>query len=399
MDTLERNTHYYKPPVRFQKSEPVQREQDALNALFERKHFPEMLELLYREKSIRQKDVVEALGINKAVVCQNMNELDAAGLVSQRKDGRCKTYYLSRKGAEYYERRFLSESEREPEIMAMPDEAKEIIRDSLGDGRPMQDAIVELLERLDHALDLMRRNDGEQLWMDEARGSLREAEDLVGAFRQVAERNNMLLYYYMGEFEAKLAWVKEGLMEPRGDMGQLAVTRSKHFWTILRLLFEEKSLYQKDIVERLGITRGNTSLHLRALVEAGFVDEGRDGVSKVYRLSEAGEEFFRENRPELARCSEPKETLVPVKAERQRTARKPVTVLNERNFSTIMRVLYETGGLPLTDLCARLERTHGNVYRDMRNLTYEGFVEKVSVRHCNFYSLSELGRDFCEACF
>ena len=55
MDTLERGT-YYKSPARFQRMEAAQREEAALKALFERKHFAEILGLMYREKTIRQKD-------------------------------------------------------------------------------------------------------------------------------------------------------------------------------------------------------------------------------------------------------------------------------------------------------------------------------------------------------
>ena len=150
MDTLEHGVQYNnKPPVRFQRAGQARQEQAALKALFERKHFPEMLQLLYRERTVRQKDVVEALGINKAVVCLNMDELDAVGFVSQRKEGRCKTYHLLKKGAEYYETHFLPESERGPVEMAIPAEAGETIRCSLGETEPLQDALVSLLERMD----------------------------------------------------------------------------------------------------------------------------------------------------------------------------------------------------------------------------------------------------------
>ena len=47
MDTLERGT-YYKSPARFQRMEAAQREEAALKALFERKHFAEILGLMYR---------------------------------------------------------------------------------------------------------------------------------------------------------------------------------------------------------------------------------------------------------------------------------------------------------------------------------------------------------------
>lgn len=397
MDTLERGTQYYKPPVRFQRAEAVRQEREELKALFERKHFPEMLRLLYREKTVRQKDVVEELGINKAVVCLNMNELDAIGFVRQRKEGRCKTYHLLRKGSEYYEAHFLPESERSPVEIAIPEEAKETIRYSLGETEPLQDALVKLLERVDKALEKLSGNAGEQIWMDQARENVPEAEELTKAFRAVAERNDKLVYYYMGEYEAKLSWLKAGLEERRDGKAQETVTRSRHFNTILRLLYEEKTLYQRDIVERLGITRGNTAHHLKAMKEAGFIEEEREGTNKTYRLSPAGEQYYRENGPE----PEPpvRKAGKQAKVIRQKAAEKPVTVLNEKNFATIMQVLYETGGIPLTDLCERLDRTHGNVYRDMRNLTSEGFVMKEMIEHCNIYTLSDKGLEYCEACF
>lgn len=367
--------------------------------LFERKHFPEMLQLLYREKTIRQKDVVEALGINKAVVCLNMNELDALGFIRQRKEGRCKTYHLLRKGAEYYETHYLGEGEQESGQMSIPAEAKETIRSSLGETEPLQDALVNLLERMDKALERLTRNQGEQVWMDEARESLAEAENLTEAFRAVAERNDMLMYYYMGEYEAKVSWLKAGLDEQRDDAVQRAVTRGRHFNTILQLLYEEKMLHQKDIAERLGITRGNTFLHMKGMIEAGFVEEGRDGVSRTYCLTSAGKRYYEENVQKPVRELSPVETVKREHQIRQKSAKKPVTVLNQRNFSTIMQILYEAGDIPLTDLCTRLDRPHGNVYRDMRNLTIEGFVRKETVRHCNYYMLSDKGKEYCEERF
>ena len=73
------------------------------------------------------------------------------------------------------------------------------------------------------------------------------------------------------------------------------------------------------------------------------------------------------------------------------------TVLNEKNFANIMQILYETGGILLAELCARLDRPHGNVYRDMQNLTLEGFVKKETVKHRNYYALSEIGQKYCES--
>lgn len=227
MDTLERGANY-KLPVRFQKAELFQREQTALKALFERKHFPEILELLYREKTVRQKDIVETLGISKGVVCLNMNELDAVGFIQQQKAGRCKTYTLLKKGAEYYETHFLS---AEPER------------------RPVPDTIENILDRID--------------------GAIEE----------------------------------------------------------LRLL--------KDALQN-----------------------NRVGSSQ-----------------------------------------QPVTVLSRKNFSTIMKILYEAGDISLSDLCTRLDRPHGNVYRDMQNLTLEGFVNKETVKHCNFYTLSDAGIEYCKKHF
>lgn len=259
--------------------------------------------------------------------------------------------------------------------------------------------MVNLLERVDQALEKLTKNEGEQVWMDEARQSLTEAESLTEAFRTVAERNDMLMYYYMGEYEAKVSWLKAGLYEQRDDAAQRAVTQGRHFNTILQLLYEEKTLHQKDIVERLGITRGNTFLHMKGMIEAGFVEEGRDRASRIYHLTPAGKRYYEENVKKLVQESPPLEKAKREQRTRQKTARKPVTVLNKRNFSTIMQILYETGDIPLTDLCTRLERPHGNVYRDMRNLTIEGFVKKETVRHCNYYMLSDKGKEYCEACF
>ena len=106
MDTLERGT-YDKPAVRFQRAEAAQREHAAAKSLFKRKNFLNILHLLYQEKTVRQKDIAEALGISKGVVCLNMNELDALGFIQQQKEGRCKTYRLLEKGAAYYETNYL----------------------------------------------------------------------------------------------------------------------------------------------------------------------------------------------------------------------------------------------------------------------------------------------------
>ena len=58
---------------------------DTLQSLFERKNFLNLLQLLYQEKTVRQKDVAEALGISQGVVSLNMNELVALGFIQQHK--------------------------------------------------------------------------------------------------------------------------------------------------------------------------------------------------------------------------------------------------------------------------------------------------------------------------
>lgn len=226
MDTLEHGM-YYKPQARFQKTEFGKREDAAIKTLFERKHFPEILALLYREKSIRQKDIVEALGISKGVVCLNMNELDAVGFIRQQKEGRCKTYHLLRKGAEYYETYFLSHAKPES----------------------VPDTLENILDRIDGA------------------------------------------------------------------------------------------------------------------------------IEELYSLKEA------------------------LQSRQEEQPKQEATVLSEKNFAAIMQVLYETGDILLSDLCVRLNRPHGNVYRDMRNLTQEGFVKKETVKHCNYYTLSEMGKEYCRERF
>lgn len=126
------------------------------------------------------------------------------------------------------------------------------------------------------------------------------------------------------------------------------------------------------------------------MVEAGYVEEGRDNISRTYRLSPEGARFYEEHHlppGQKARQPEPKP---------EKGGEKPVTVVNERNFANILRVLYEAGNIPLSDLCARLDRPHGNVYRDMQNLILEGFVRKETVKHCNYYTLSDKGREYCE---
>lgn len=228
MDTLEREGSG--STNRFQKARGSQREQAILKTLFKRKHFPEILRLLYQKKTIRQKDIVETLGISKGVVCQNMNELDVVGFVRQEKAGGCKYYYLLKKGAAYYETHFLTAPQAEPGPELVPD------------------TIESILDRIDGAIEELR--------------SLRDA-----------------------------------------------------------------------------------------------IQNRRGGP------------------------------------------RPPATVLNEKNFARIMQVLYEAGDIPLSDLCTRLERPHGNVYRDMQNLTLEGFVKKETVKHCNYYALSEMGREYCEERF
>ena len=402
MDTLERGT-YYKSPARFQRMEAAQREEAALKALFERKHFAEILGLMYREKTIRQKDAVEALGISKGIVCLNMNELDAVGFIQQRKEGRCKTYRLLKKGAEYYETHYLRDAVTEtsrmpsrawPEYVVIPEESKAELRRCLGEGAgTLQDALADILTRMDNAIEKLTVSEAEQIWTQRARDSMADAEGLASALRAVAERNDMLLYFYMGEYQAKLAWLREALRERRDE-----VSRGRHFDTILQLLYEEKQILKKDLAERLGISPGNTFLHVKAMIEAGFVEEGRDGVCRVYRISPDGERYYEETSLRPGRKAEP--TMAkPEKRIRPKSAKKPVTVLNERNFTNIMQLLYEAGDIPLSDLCTRLERPHGNVYRDMQNLTMEGFVKEETVKHCNYYALSDKGKEYCEKCF
>lgn len=401
MDTLERET-YYRTSGRFQKMEAAQREEEALRVLFERKHFAEMLELMYREKTMRQKEIVEALGISKGIVCLNMNELDAVGFIEQRKDGRCKTYRLLKKGAEYYEAHYQKNAagnpagipaQAWPEYAVIPERAKETLHRCLGEGAgTLQDTLADILTRMDNAIEKLTASAAEQIWTQRARESMADAEKLADALRAVAERNDMLLYYYMGEYQAKLGWLNEALRERRSEVSQ-----GKHFETILRLLYEEKEIQKTDLAERLGITTGNTFIHVKGMIEAGFVEERRDGVRRVYRISPDGERYYEESlgRPRAMPEPAPK----PEKPVRKKSAKKPLTVLNEKNFTSIMQILYEAGDVPLSDLCSRLDRPHGNVYRDMQNLTMEGFVKKETVRHCNYYALSDKGREYCETRF
>lgn len=397
MDTLERSTNVTRPS-RFQKIEAAQREQAALKALFERKHFLDILHLMYREKSMRQKDIAETLGISKGIVCLNMNELDAAGLIQQYKEGRCKTYRLLRKGAEYYEANYLRDTISLRSRVAMPEQAHETIRRCIGvepEAAPMQDALANILTRMDNALEKLTGSENEQLWMERARESISEAEDLAGAFQMIAERSDMLLYYYMGEYQAKLCWLKEALRKPHSTSARQAAVRGKHFDTILRLLYEEKAISKQDMIKRLGISTNNTFLHIKAMVEAGFVEEHRDGVCRIYRLSPEGAWYYEEISANPNRKAAPEE-VKPEKRVRPKSAKKPLTVLNEKNFANIMQILYQGGDTPLSDLCSRLDRPHGNVYRDMKNLTLEGFVKMETVRHCNYYALSDKGREYCE---
>ena len=129
------------------------------------------------------------------------------------------------------------------------------------------------------------------------------------------------------------------------------------------------------------------------MIEAGYVEEGRDNISRTYRLSPAGVRYYEEH------FLPPGQKAKPLPLEPEKSVEKPVTVLNEKNFTNIMQVLYETGDIPLSDLCTRLDRPHGNVYRDMQNLTMEGFVKKETVKHCNYYALSDKGKEYCEKCF
>jgi len=396
MDTLERTTGEIRSG-QFQKSEAARREQEALHALFERKHFLDILRLMYREKEMRQKDLVEALGVSKGIICLNMNELDAAGLIQQRKEGRCKTYRLLKKGAEYYEAHYLRDAPRGG--LTMPEGARETIRRGLGtepDAAAMQDALSAILARMDDALEKLSGTENEQLWMARAREKVPEAEALAEAFQAVAGRNDMLLYYYMGEYQAKLSWLKEALRGPRPTDAQLAAVRGKHFDTILRLLYEEKTISKQDLIQRLGISANNTFLHIKSMVEAGFVEECRDGLCRTYRLSPAGTRYFEENAANPIPKPEPSK---PEKRIRPKSAKKPLTVLNGKHFDSIMQLLYQRGDIPLSDLCSRLDRPHGNVYRDMKNLTMEGFVKKETVKHCNYYTLSDKGKKYCEETF
>ncbi len=330
MDTLECRT-YEKSASRFQRAEAAQREHAALESLFKRKNFLDILDLLYREKTMRQKDIAEALGISKGVVCLNMNELDALGFIQQQKEGRCKTYRLLERGAAYYEANYLPPSEREP---ALP--STEAAR--------LSDSLSSLLTQLTE--------------------NLAEVQELAKALRAQQEA-------------ASRAPVKQG----------------RHFKTILRLLYENKTLLKSDLAACLGISPGNTFLHVKRMIEAGYVEEGRDNISRTYRLSPAGVRYYEEH------FLPPGQKAKPLPLEPEKSVEKPVTVLNEKNFTNIMQVLYETGDIPLSDLCTRLDRPHGNVYRDMQNLTMEGFVKKETVKHCNYYALSDKGKEYCEKCF
>ncbi len=396
MDTLATNEGLRLADAgRYQRAEAAQREQAIIESLFERKHFPDILELMYREKMMRQKDIVEALGISKGVVCLNMNQLNAVGFIGQRKTGRCKTYNLLKKGAEYYETHYLRGVSSEE--IAVPEKTGEKIRRYLGEGaETLQDTLVSILERIDGAIEKLSEDGNERVWMQRARESMEDAEQLSQAFYTVAERNDMLLYYYMGEYQAKVSWLKGKLYEQRDGAAQQAVVRGKYFETVLRLLYDEGTILKKDMIERLGISPGNTFLHLKGMIEAGFVEEGRDGMCRSYRLSPDGARYYEEKILKPGRKAEP---LGAGQEKCVRQRKKPETVLNERNFSGIMRILYEAGDIQLSDLCTRLDRPHGNVYRDMQNLTVEGFVKKETVRHCNYYALSDKGKEYCEEVF
>ena len=305
---------------------------DTLQSLFERKNFLNLLQLLYQEKTVRQKDVAEALGISQGVVSLNMNELVALGFIQQHKEGRCKTYRLLDKGAEYYEANYL---------LATPPEAEPAspVKETIY----LQDSLTDLLSKLAN--------------------SLAEVEQLAASLRAHQDARPQ----------------------------QRPVTQGKHFDTILRLLYQEKTMLKKDLSEKLGISMGNTFVHIKEMVAAGYVEEGRDRISRTYRLSHAGALYCEEHH--LA----PGRKAMPLPTEPQKSAPKGKTVLNEKNFTNIMQVLYESGDMPLAELCARLDRPHGNVYRDMQNLTLEGFVKKETVKHRNYYALSEMGQKYCES--
>ncbi len=409
-----------------QRDEAARREEDILRSFFERKHFLDVLRLLYRDRSIRQKDLALALDVNKSVVCHILNELDAAGLVQQRKDGKCKTYHLLKKGAAYYETHFLSYDARKalppchlemdraqreghtwPESMAMPEHTKEFVQRYLrvgAEGGSFQDALVSTLERLDDSLQKLTESQSEQTWMQDARAGMEDAEQLTRAFQEIARQNDMLIYFYMGEFQAKLEWIRKELSERRDNDVKLAASKTRHFDTILELLYQKKTILKKELVEILGITPANTSIHLSAMVKAGLLEEGKAGVYRSYHITPDGEKYYEEERLQAGSPEEmppyPAQTRTrPEKAPRQRSVRKTGTVLNDVNFVDIMRVLYEAGEVTTMDLCARLDRPRGNVYRDMQNLTMEGFVEKEIVRHCCFYTLSEKGKSYCADLF
>lgn len=305
---------------------------NTLDSVFARKNFPNILQLLYQEKTIRQKDVVETLGISKGAVCLNMNELDALGFVQQQKEGRCKTYRLLEKGAQYYEANFLPSPPPEP---ALPGEAANQLSDTLAD-------MIAQLTR-----------------------SLAEVEALAKVLR--AQKG-----------EEPLSPVRQG----------------RHFDTILRLLYENKIMKKADLAACLGITPGNTFHHVKRMIEAGYVEEGRDNISRTYRLTPAGERYYRQSAGLPDKTPEP--SPPPVHAPEPP---KPATVLNEDHFQNIIRLLYQTGDISLSELCTRLNRSHGNVYRDMQNLILEGFVKKKMVKHCNYYTLSDQGRDSYERLF
>ena len=120
-------------------------------------------------------------------------------------------------------------------------------------------------------------------------------------------------------------------------------------------------MLKKDLSEKLGISMGNTFVHIKEMVAAGYVEEGRDRISRTYRLSPAGALYCEEHH--LA----PGRKAMPLPTEPQKSAPKGKTVLNEKNFTNIMQVLYESGDMPLAELCARLDRQASQLLRIVRN--------------------------------
>ena len=69
---------------------------------------------------------------------------------------------------------------------------------------------------------------------------------------------------------------------------------------VLSTLERRGALRQKEIVEALGVTKGNVSQLLAKLERAGFVERSAEGVSKVVTLTGPGRALVAELRPSHA---------------------------------------------------------------------------------------------------